>query len=165
MNNRIQKPRGGFTLLEVVLSLAVFLVIAAPVVGLLALTARNSDQQANAVNAEELKRIISNELIAAIDDTTLAWTFDASTVALYASENLEEIAFSSDGTFQDQFKYFSIDVQDPVDVVSSVDDIYRIVLLDIRWPAFVESGGSWVNNLSNETSLEQIIVPLVIDRP
>ncbi len=155
----------GFTLLEVVLSLAVFLVIAGPVVGLLALTARSGDQQAKAVNAEELKRIISNELVAAVDDLTLAWDFDASAVALFANEDLEQIAFSSDATFADQFKYFFVDVRDPVDIVADVDNIYRIVLLDIRWPAYIESGGTWVDNRANVTGIEQIIVPIVINQP
>ena len=161
----MKNNRKGFTLLEVVLSIAVFTIIAAPILGLLVMTAKSGNDGSNVVRAEELKRVVINELQTAIEGGELGWAFTASSVGLYASEDLTESALSTDASFADQFKYFAVDVQDPVDVEADLDIINRMVILDIRWPAFVQSGASWIDNQANLMELNQIIVPVVLTKP
>jgi len=155
------KKDRGFTLLEVVLSIAIFTIIAAPILGLLAMTAKTGSESSNVVRAEELTRVVANELRAAIDEGALSWGFTAADVGLFASEDLRESALDSDAAFGDEDKYFFVDVQDPVGVILDPYSINRMVLLDIRWPAFVQG----VDNRANVLDLKQIIVPVVLTNP
>jgi len=151
----------AFTLLEIVLSVAVFTIIAAPILGLLAMTAKTGNESSNVVRAEELTRVVANELRTAIEGGALSWDFTATNVGLFASEDLKESALDSDAAFAAADKYFFVDVQDPVGVILDPDSINRMVLLDVRWPAFVRG----VDNRANMLELNQIIVPVVLTKP
>lgn len=156
----------AFTLLEVVLSIAVFTVITAPILGLLAMTAKTGSESSNVVRAEELTRVVANELRDSIKNPGgLSWGFTAANVALFANEELTESALETDGSYANADKYFYVDVQDPVDVIMDSTAMTRMILLDVRWPAYVQSGGAWVDNRANLLELRQLIVPLVLTRP
>jgi len=165
MNRKTRRIPLGFTLLEIVLAVAVFTVIAAPILGLLAMTVQSGEDDSNLVRAEELKRVVANELRAAIENGDLAWGFDAESVGLFASEDLRESALEGAEGYEDQYKYFYVDVQDPVDALPDSNSLKRMVLLDIRWPAFARGSGGWTDNRANTIAMNQMIVPVALTRP
>ena len=133
-------------LLEVVLAIAVFTLIAAPVVGLLAMTAKGGNRELHSVNAEDLKRRVANEL--QVIDGALSWDL-TSPISLFATKELDDIA--ADLAAAD--RYFAITVRDPEGYTFGTNDYSRLMLLDVRWP---------VSDPGNAQS--QLVLPVVVTR-
>ncbi len=173
----VKLSRRGFTLLETVLSLAVFAIIVVPAIGLVALSYRNSNTELQAPNAVEIKSLLELELRGAtiVDvgagpgGTDLIYdvfheSFLLSDVEFYASSDLDTL--EQDGaTMSDSEKYYKVVVSMPDGYVYDDDDPYRVFLFNIIWPAFVpDSGGGYVDNESNAESLQQLILPVVLSK-
>ncbi len=153
------KRKLAFTLLEVVLALTVFIVIATPVIGLLAMSVESGQIGARAVNAEALARGLFNDIDAATP-SALSWDLDATPQILYASEDLAEIGFAADVVAAD--RYFQATVREPIGSIYNEtinDNLHRLLLLEIRWPAY--ENGTPVP-ASSQSKLDQMIIPIVV---
>ena len=176
--DRVRPPylrKLGFTLLEIVLSLAVFAIIVVPAIGLVALSYRNVDTEAQAPNAVEIKSLLEMELRGAtivdigagpggIDLVYDVFhsSFLISDVVFYASQDLQELEQDGAG-MGDSEKYYKVTVTTPVTNTYDEDDPYRVFLFNIIWPAFVPgSGGGFVSNEDNAEALQQLVLPIVI---
>jgi hypothetical protein len=164
----IGRNRNAFSLLEVVLALAVFAIIVVPAIGLVALSYRNSETDLQAPNAVEIKSLLELELRGAetvdADDEDLTYRvfeagFISSDVEFYASQDLGII--KQDGATMDVGdKYYKVTVTEPVGYVYSDSDAYRVFLFNVIWPAFV----SGVDNEANAEGLQQLILPVVLSK-
>jgi len=167
----------GFTLLETVLSLAVFAIIVVPAIGLVALSYRNVDTESKAPNAVEIKSLLELELRGAtivdvgagprgenLEYDVFHDSFLISDVIFYASQDLDE--FEQDGaSMADSEKYYKVTVTTPAAYTYDSDDSYRLFLFNIIWPAFVpDSGGGYVNNQDNAEALQQLVLPAVLSK-
>ncbi len=159
------KNRTAFSLLEVVLALAVFTLVVVPAIGLVALSYRNSNTDQQAPNAVEIKSLLELELIGASVDVggtehlVFSESFLMSDVIFYASQDLQSI--EQDGaTMADSEKYYKVTVTAPSGYVYDEDDAYRVFLFNIIWPAFVAG----TNNEDNAESLQQLILPVVLSK-
>ena len=167
----------GFTLLETVLSLAVFAIIVVPAIGLVALSYRNVDTVAQAPNAVEIKSLLEIELRGAIvvdvgagpigedlEYNVFHESFLNSDIIFYASQDLDELG--RDGaSMADSEKYYKVTVTTPETYTYDDDDPYRLFLFNIIWPAFVpDSGGGFVDNEDNAEALQQLVLPVVLSK-
>jgi Tfp pilus assembly protein PilV len=162
----IGRNRNAFSLLEVVLALAVFAIIVVPAIGLVALSYRNSETDLQAPNAVEIKSLLELELRGVADpDGFDGYAFSSgflsggSTVVFYASQNLDIIDQGGVSVGVDD-KYYKVMVTEPVGYVYSDTDAYRVFLFNVIWPAFV----SGVNNENNAEGLQQLILPAVLSK-
>jgi len=157
----LQLKSKGFTIIEVIVAVALFAIIAVPTVGLMTMAARKTNQRIGFADAYELKRRIVNEI--KLSGSAFDWNLQTQPIALYASRDLETVGFSDDGTLGDADKYYRIDVLDPVDYVHQASEPYRPFVLSIIWPAFVEATpGNFVNNEANDSNLEKIVLTSVL---
>jgi len=160
----------AFSLLEVVLSMAVFAIIVVPAIGLVALSYRNAETDLQAPNAVEIKSLLELELRGAVTvdggDTYDVFheSFLSGDVEFYASQDLQTI--EQDGAaMSDDEKYYRIVVANPSNYIYDDGDAYRVFLFNIVWPAFVpDSGGGYVSNEANIESLQQLILPTVLSK-
>ncbi len=171
------KGTQAFTLLETVLSLAVFAIIVVPAIGLVALSYRNSSSEQQAPNAVEIKSLLELELRGAtvIDvgagpaGSDLIYdvfheSFFTGDVIFYASADLDELVQDGTGMTDDE-KYFKVTVSEPSTYSYDDDDPYRVFLFNVVWPAFVpDSAGGYVDNESNAEALQQLILPAVLNK-
>lgn len=153
------KLKGAFTLLEVVLSLAVFAIIVVPAIGLVALTFRNTSTSQQAPSAVEITSLLELELYGATD--VFLNTFLDSDVIFYASQDLDQI--ERDGTsIAPNERYYRVTVTEPVGYLYDEDDPFRVFQFNIIWPAYLPDSGS--NNESNLETLDQLILPVVLSK-
>jgi len=153
------KVKRAFTLLEVVLALAVFAIIVVPAIGLVAISYRNTDTSQQAPNAVEIKSLLELELRGATG--VYLSTFLSSDVIFYASQDLDEI--ERDGTsMADADKYYKVTVTEPEGYLYDEDDPNRVFLFNIIWPAYLPDTG--VYNETNLETLDQLIIPVVLSK-
>ena len=136
--------QGGFTILEVVVALALFALIAVPAVGLAVMaTKRNADALTAGV-ASELKNRIDVALRALIDaddddDNILKRDLTSDPMVFLASENLLTIELLDEDSDTESIGYFRVEVDEPDQIVPYVSDAtspdtYRLVYYRITWP-------------------------------
>lgn len=171
------KKSHAFSLLEVVLALAVFAIIVVPAIGLVALSYRNSETDLQAPNAVEIKSLLELELVGAtiLDEgagpggidlvyDVFNESFLSSDVEFYASQDLNSIE-QNGATMTDGEKYYKVTVTAPVDYTYSDTDAYRVFLFNVIWPAFVsDSEGGFTSNEANAEGLQQLILPVVLSK-
>ena len=159
--SRPRKHRKGFTLIEVVVSIAIFAIIAVPTVGLMTMAARKSNNRVGYANAAELKVRVENEIRAS--DSAFDWNLDTTPIVLYGSRDLSETGFSDDEDLADSDKYYRVEVREPYGYDYATGDAYRSLIFLVTWPAYVEtSPGTFVSNEANEANLEQMVMTSVI---
>ncbi|MCH6255285.1 prepilin-type N-terminal cleavage/methylation domain-containing protein [Puniceicoccaceae bacterium K14] len=154
----------GFTLLEVVVAMALFALISIPTIALMTMTARKSDARLGVGKASELIALIDAEVTASFRSGGINNGQDLETtpLTLYASEFLDKFAFNGVG-FQNSEKYYRIKVTEPTGYSYSQGDAYRIFVYKVIWPAFVESGGgNYASNESTPANLEELVSPSVV---
>jgi len=166
-------PPRGFTLLEVVVALAMFAIIAAPTLGIITLAARKAHDRMGMVEADELKRRVAGELerMGAEEDdvlpTIFEWDFAEAgeggdgPLAFYASGDLKTVKHAGDETLLDSEKRFRIRVLEPDNYDYAPSAGYRLLLFEVVWPAWIEtSGGNYVSNEGPEAKAnrEQMIL-------
>ena len=158
MDNGLEGKR-AFSLLEVVLSLAVFAIIVVPAIGLVSLSYRNANTDLQAPNAVEIKSLLEIELLGASvevegeDYGVFSESFLTSDVEFYASQDLQTIE-QNGASMSDSEKYYKVTVTSPVNYVYDDADAYRVFLFNIIWPASEE----------NEESLQQMILSAVLSK-
>lgn len=167
----------AFSLLEVVLALAVFAIIVVPAIGLVALSYRDSETDLQAPNAVEIKSLLELELRGAtIVDVgagpigeDLAYdvfneSFLSSDVEFYGSQDLQSIE-QNGVSMADGEKYYKVTVTAPVDYAYNASDAYRVFLFNVIWPVFVSDfEGGFVNNEDNAEGLQQLVLPVVLSK-
>lgn len=167
----------GFTLLEVVISLAVFAIIVVPAIGLVALSYRNSVSELQAPNAVEIKSLLELELRGAtiidvgagpsgedLSYDVFHESFLSSDVIFYGSQDLDLLE-QDGGGMADSDKYYKVTVSSPESYTYSDEDAYRVFLFNLIWPAYVpDSVGGHVDNESNAETLKQLILPAVLNK-
>ena len=173
----IGRNKKAFSLLEVVLALAVFAIIVVPAIGLVALSYRNSETDLQAPNAVEIKSLLELELIGAtiLDEgagpggldlvyDVFNESFLSSDIEFYASQDLNSIE-QNGASMEDGEKYYKVTVTEPVDYAYSDTDAYRVFLFNVIWPAFVsDSEGGFTSNEANAEGLQQLILPVVLSK-
>lgn len=147
----------AFSLLEVVLALAVFALVVVPAIGLVALSYRNSNTDLQTPNAVEIKSLLELELREATDVFKLS--FLLAPVEFYASQDLQLIELGG-AAMAPEDKYYKVTVAAPVDYAYDEGDAYRVFLFNIIWPAFVDGA----SNEDNIESLQQLILPVVLSK-
>ncbi len=174
----------AFTLLEVIVAMAMFAMIAAPTLSLMSLAARKTGNQIGAANASELKRKIESAVANSVTISSLqnafSWDLAGNPVALYASRDLVTIEYSGNTTSSND-KYYRIDILDPsgyiYDNSVSSEDAYRVFVFKVVWPAYIETApGTYVDNLTisdgdsntvdpvNSSGLEEMILTSVVSK-
>ena len=155
------KSRFGFTMIEVVVSIAIFAIIAVPTVGLMTMAARKTNNRVGYANAAELKVRIENELRGSA--SLFQESFLSSEVVLYASRDLKVTGFAGEAGLLNSDKYYRIELNEPVGYDFDVADAYRSFLLLVTWPAYIEtSPGTYTSNEGNPSNLEQMVMTSVI---
>lgn len=149
--------KSAFTILEVVLALAVFAIIVVPAMGLVALSYRNTDTAQQTPNAIEIKSLLELELRGATG--VFLDTFLSVPVVFYASRDLDTIGYAA--SIPDSLKYYKVTVTEPVGYSYDETDPNRLFLFNVIWPAFLDTG---VNNEGNLETLEQLIIPLALSK-
>ena len=175
--NRQTAMGKGFTLLETVLSLAVFVIIVVPAIGLVALSYRKVNTEYQAPNAVEIKSLLEIELRGAIvvdvgagangenlEYNVFHESFLNSDVVFYASQDLDKLE-QEGASVADSDKYYKVTISNPTKYTYHDDDPYRLFLFNIIWPAFVpDSVGSFVDNEENAEALQQLVLPVVLNK-
>lgn len=125
----------AFSLLEVVVALAMLALIAIPAVGLATMAVSRSREQMTVSNASELKNRIDNALRAYDSGAVFTSSFipSGSTLEFLASESLEYIELGGN-TSTENDAYYKVTVREPVDYSYDTEDAYRIVLYEVVWP-------------------------------
>ncbi|MBK1876532.1 PulJ/GspJ family protein [Pelagicoccus mobilis] len=135
MRNRNSRS-AGFSLLEVVIALAMLALIAVPAVGLATMAVSSSKEQMKTGAASELKArvdvalrgygsgaVFSTDLIPAEGD-----------LAFVASENLQFIELEGSVLDNDNDAYYRIVIDEPKGYSFTGTDTYRLVVYRVEWP-------------------------------
>lgn len=131
--------RRAFTLLEVVIALAMLAVIAVPAIGLATMAVSRGKQQLITSNATELKNRIDVALRSYVNGTTDVFTEDFSSSASFAfvaSEDLLYIEQKGGTLHSNNDRYYHVAVTDPVNHSYDRTKInpYRILTYKVIWP-------------------------------
>lgn len=155
----------GFSLIEVIVAISMFAIIAVPALSLMTLSARKANNRIGLSNATELKRKVEGSI--AESGSAFSWDLATSPQVLYANENLSEIDYAGSG-IADSNKFYRIDILDPIDYDSVYDestDPYRIFVFKVRWPAYIETApGTYVDNQANDSNLEETVMTSAISK-
>ena len=132
MQRRQLVLKGGFTVLEVVISMAMLALIAVPAVGLAAMAAKKSQSSLSAGTATELKRRVEAAMSA--EGVFGARSFDAA--VFYASRDLRYIEEeNSEGALGPQNDgYFRLTISEPVGYTYVSNDLFRLYVCRMSWP-------------------------------
>ena len=157
----IGRNKNAFSLLEVVLALAVFAIIVVPAIGLVALSYRNSITDLQGPHADEIKSLLELELRGVADpDGVVGYAFSSaflsaeSPVVFYASQDLQSIEQDAASVVNTD-PYSKVTVASPSGYVYQESDAYRVFLFNVIWP---------VSNEANPESLQQLILPAVLSK-
>lgn len=140
---RIKGNRSGFTLLEVIVAMAMLALIAVPAIGLATMAVSRSKEQLIAGDASDLKTKIDMALRAyerSSGNSVFSSGFvpAGSALTFFASQDLQYIEFengSVDQVFADNNdEYYKVLVKEPEGYSYTSTDGYRIVLYEVTWP-------------------------------
>ncbi|MDQ8187565.1 type II secretion system protein [Pelagicoccus sp. SDUM812002] len=127
MNRKISKK--AFTILEVVVALAMLALIAVPAIGLATMVVKSSKAQMASSTASELKARVDIALRALAEDDTLD-----DDLTLVATRDLRFIEIESNTSISTQDQYYQITVREPAGYSYSTDDSFRLIVYEATWP-------------------------------
>ncbi len=133
--------RGGglnraFTLLEVVVALAMLALIAVPAVGLATMAVRSSKEQLATGAASELKNRVDTALRALSGEGVFATELIPTDgdLTFVASQDLRFIEIETSGIDTENDQYYRVFVREPKGYTYSSDDSYRVIVYEVIWP-------------------------------
>ncbi len=137
--------RGGglnraFTLLEVVVALAMLALIAVPAVGLATMAVRSSKEQLATGAASELKNRVDTALRALSGEGVFAKGLIPTDgdLTFVASQDLRFIEMETSGIDTENDQYYRVFVREPKGYSyspdDSSDDSYRVIVYEVIWP-------------------------------
>ncbi|MDQ8204569.1 type II secretion system protein [Pelagicoccus sp. SDUM812003] len=135
VDRRAAWKRSAFTLLEVVVTLAMLAVIAIPALGLATMAISRNKDQMTIGNATELKNRIDLALKADRDLTSGVFEesfLQSGPFVIFASEDLEYIEHGTLSEENDQF--YRISVSEPAGYRYADEDAYRVMTYEFVWP-------------------------------
>ena len=125
----------GFSLIEVVVALAMLALIAVPAIGLATMVAQRNQKIMTTGSASELKRRI-DAAIRADASNVFSWPI-SSTVnskVFHASEDLRYIVDSSTALPDEVDVFYTVNVRSPIGYTyNDSPDSYRIVMYEVLW--------------------------------
>lgn len=130
------RAKAAFSLLEVVVALAMLALIAIPAVGLATMAVNRSREQMTVGNASELKSRIDTALRAYNTGAVFSSDFvpNDSDLSFLASEDLQYIELESGTLDTENDQYYRVLVKEPEGYVYNDNDAYRVVLYEVVWP-------------------------------
>lgn len=135
MNRRFGLKK-AFTLLEVVVALAMLALIAVPAVGLATMAVRSSKEQMATGSASELKNRVDTALRALGGEGVFAKGLIPTDgdLTFVASQDLRFIEIESSDLDTKNDQHYRVFVRDPVGYSYSADDSYRVIVYEVIWP-------------------------------
>lgn len=132
---RTRKRRRAFSLLEVVVALAMLALIAIPAVGLATMAVSGSKDQMTAGQASELKGRIDTALRAHASIDVMADTYDVSGAGqvFWGSRDLMYIE-AQDSETEANDKYYKVVLREPGGYSYSDGDACRVFVYEVTWP-------------------------------
>lgn len=127
----------GFTLLEVIIALAMLAVIAVPAIGLATMAVSRSRDLIVTGNATELKNRIDIALRSYSDETDDVFTESfpkGNGFAFIASQSLEYIELEDSVTTAVNDGYYRVDVIEAGNAYNANTDSYRVLTYTVTWP-------------------------------
>lgn len=123
------KLNSAFTILEVVIALSIFALIAIPGIGIAVLTIRNSDSVSDRSDVSDLLgRVKVSILNEASEDPS--WFTDGGEVMIYSSQDLLRIEIAD---ALPAWAYYEIDMSEPEGYTYSGGGV-RVLMARVRWP-------------------------------
>ena len=120
----------AFTLLEIVIALAMLALIAIPAIGLATMAIKQSSQSLVEVNSTELKRRIDAAVKA--DNQVFTWSLP---IVMIASSDLQYIEHQASVTVGSNDAFFRIEIDEPAGYnFNNLTDAYRVFTYNITWP-------------------------------
>ncbi len=128
--------RSAFSLIEVVVALAMLALIAVPAVGLATMAVSQSKDQLTTGFASELKGRLDNALRASdfVDVFDKNYISADSSAVFWASRDLVFIEPEGAITTDSNDKYYKVILKKPKDYSYRGEDRYRIVVYEVTWP-------------------------------
>lgn len=125
----------AFSLIEVVVALAMLALIAVPAIGLATMAARRNQEIMTTGDASELKGRIDAAIRAAGSDVVLgAFSSTVNKIIFLASKDLNYIEILGGTISKQNDKYYVVNVRQPVGYsYASKTDSYRIVMYEVLW--------------------------------
>lgn len=127
----------GFSLIEVIVALAMLALIAVPAVGLATMAVSRSKEQLSASFASELKTRLDNALRASgdVDVFDPDYISDSSNPVFWASRDLEFIEPDGYTTVAGNDQYYKMVLKKPKDdYLYDANQSYRIIVYEVTWP-------------------------------
>lgn len=126
----------GFSLLEVVVALAMLALIAIPAVGLATMAVSGSKDQMTAGQASELKGRIDTALRAhsSIDVMSAAYDVSGAGQVFWGGQDLMYIEANDSVTADKNDKYYKVVLREPDDYTYLDSNAYRLFVYEVTWP-------------------------------
>lgn len=129
--------RSGFSLIEVIVALAMLALIAVPAVGLATMAVSRSKEQLSTSFASELKTRLDNALRASsqVDVFDESYIGGDSSSIFWASRDLAYIESDGNTTAISNDKYYKVVLRKPKkDYQYDNEQNYRIIVYEVTWP-------------------------------
>lgn len=126
----------GFSLLEVIIALAMLALIAVPAIGLATMAVGRSKEQMKTGAASELKARVDIALRAFGAGAVFTEEFipSESDLAFLASEDLRFIEREGTTLDEDNDEFYRIVVKEPEGYTFDESDNHRVIVYEVRWP-------------------------------
>lgn len=131
------RAQRAFSLLEVIIALAMLALIAVPAIGLATMAVSRSKEQLKTGAASQLKNRLDIALRAYGTGAVFTDAFipSDSDLAFLASEDLEFLELASGTISDDNDRFYRIVVKEPNGYVySEANDSYRLIVYEVSWP-------------------------------
>lgn len=125
--------RQGFSLIEVIVALAMLALIAIPAVGLATMVVGQSKEQMNVGLASEIRNRVDMALRA--EGSSAVFDVDLLPATVWGSQNLQYIELEGEDPLSDpNDQYYRVVLGEPEGYDYIASDNYRIILFELTWP-------------------------------
>lgn len=132
----LARKRIGFSLIEVIVALAMLALIAVPAVGLATLAVSRNKELLTTGSATDLKNRVDTALRATegIDVFATDFVSEANPFVMVASSDLSIIERETETLETGNDEYYRVSVREPEGYLYLANDSYRVLLYEVVWP-------------------------------